>query len=209
MSITTLQRTINRTILTASLQGLRLPLTVVERVAHKDGDQPWPPALAFEAFEAEAKKLAGSLLRDEELVQQGRLQRAKVRELADAERLEAKAEAEREAAEARLEEKRAEAERQRQQAEAKAAEREAAVKREKAAKKRQVEKAVEEREEALAKTEELRERVLTAQERAAKRTRLAAEAEALDDKAEALGAARTAEVLEGALEAKRSQRKGA
>jgi len=207
MSITTLQRSINRTIINASFQGLRLPLTAVERVTHNSEEPAWPPAVAFESFEAGAKKVLGSILRDDDLVEQGRLLQAKVSELAEAERLETKAEITRQAAAAELAERQEAAQRQREEAEARAEERETALARETVAKKDKAAEEARKRQAAAAKAEELRERVLTTQERAAKRTRISAEAIVLDQKSEALAAAKKAEVIDAALEAKKAQRK--
>jgi hypothetical protein len=208
MSITTLQRSINRRLIDTNLQVLRLPLTAVERITNKTEVSDWPPAVAFESFEATAKKVLGSILRDDELVEQGRLLEAKVSELAEAERLETKADMQREAAAAELQQKQEAATRAREAAERKAEEREAALDREKAAKKRQVTETARKREAAVDKADELRDRVITAQERAAKRTRIVAESAALEDKSEALGAAKKAEVLDRTLQAKKAQRAG-
>ena len=61
------------------MQGIRLPLTAVERVARRGEDTAsWPPALAFERAEAAVKGFVGRLTRDEVLVGSANLQRAAV-----------------------------------------------------------------------------------------------------------------------------------
>ena len=73
--------TIPRTAVRATLLGLRLPICGVEVLTGQTGNASWPPAMAFEGFEAGMKQVVGSILRDEELVDEGRIQQAKVTEL--------------------------------------------------------------------------------------------------------------------------------
>jgi hypothetical protein len=61
---TTTNGTLPRVALTGYLRALRLPLTVVERVAGQTGNEAWPPALVFEGFEAAVETTLGSLLGD-------------------------------------------------------------------------------------------------------------------------------------------------
>jgi hypothetical protein len=78
------------TVVRTGLGVVRLPLTAVEVIAgHNQDGTAWPPSLAFESFEAAAKQVAGSLLRDDTLVQEGRLAQAKVAQLRKATELEA------------------------------------------------------------------------------------------------------------------------
>jgi hypothetical protein len=82
-----------RTVVRTSLNAARLPLRAVQAVAHRgDSDTEWPPVLAFESFESQLKQLTGAVLRDEELVQEGRLIQAKVGQLRKAAELETIAE---------------------------------------------------------------------------------------------------------------------
>ena len=200
---------ITTTIVNTTLQGLRLPLTAVEQIANKSGSKSWPPSVAYDSFEAEAKKVLGSLLRDDELVREGRLIEAKVRELADAERLEVKAEQKRMEADAQLEQRQAAAEATRQRVEKQTAQREQQLEQEKAERERKVREDTRRREEAAAKVAEVREKAVTAQERAAERTRLTEESAALAKRSEALAATKRAQNLDEALETKKAQRKGA
>jgi len=200
---------ITTTIVNTTIQGIRLPLTAVERVTNNSATASWPPAVAFDSFEAEVKKVLGSLLRDDELVREGRLLQAKVQELAEAERLEAKAEQKRQAADAQLEQRQETAKQARQRAERQAAQREQQLQKEKAEKERRVREEARRREEAAQRTAQVREKVVTAQEREAERTRLAEESAALAKRSQALNATKKAQKLDDVLEMKKAQRKGA
>src|SRR5206468_2327062 len=82
-------------------RGARLPLTAVETVTGQRGaEHPWPPAMIFETFEAGVKQVLGTILRDPELVDEARVQQAKLGQLRQAEMLEAEAELRRQQAEA-------------------------------------------------------------------------------------------------------------
>src|SRR4051812_30200932 len=78
------------TLVRTGLQAARLPLNAAESVLRR-GEQSgeWAPAIAFDGIEASVKRVAGSLLRDDTLVQEGRLEQAKVDKLRKAARLEA------------------------------------------------------------------------------------------------------------------------
>jgi colicin import membrane protein len=96
---------IPRTLVSTGLRGLRLPVEVVERAARVAGvdlDERWPPLVAYESFEGEAKRFAGTLIRDGELVEEGLRQRAKAAELRRSARLHAVAEGTRAKADAEL-----------------------------------------------------------------------------------------------------------
>jgi hypothetical protein len=78
------------------LQALRVPLTAYEAVARRgDADAGWPPAVAFDTFEASVREVVGRLLRDEQLVAQAHLIRVKVGQIRKAADLEAAAEGKR------------------------------------------------------------------------------------------------------------------
>src|SRR4051794_6505497 len=97
-----------RTFVNLSLQGLRLPLSAVERLTHHTAQEgSWPPAVAFEQLESTTRQFVGTLLRDDELVAEGRRQQAHARQVADALRLEAEAEQERLQADQQLADRRA------------------------------------------------------------------------------------------------------
>jgi colicin import membrane protein len=203
MQMTTIPRTLVRT----WLSGVRLPLTAVEAVTRHGGadDAGWAPTLAFETFKA--KSVAGAVLRDPSLVEESRLQTAKVRQLKQAIELEAEAETKRAEADARLEQKREEAEQRRTEVERQAAQREQALQQQKAAAERQVQEQARAREEAARKAEQVRQKSLTVAERDAKATRLAEESKALAKRRQAVSAAGTALAVEETLEQKKAARK--
>lgn len=196
-----------RTIIKAGLQGLRLPLTAVERVTNHADASAWPPAVAYEAFEAEAKMVIGSLIRDDELVREGRLQRAKVNELAEAERLQTEAEQKRQAADAAFEAREESLDEARARAEEQARRREQQVAEERAAKERAVREETERRKDAAARSAAAVNKAVTAQEREARRTRVAEESAAVAKRSQALNAEKRVQTLDAALEAKKNQRK--
>jgi len=198
--------TLPRTVIKAYLQGLRLPLTAVERITNADGSA-WPPAVAYESFEAEAKQVLGALIRDDELVREGRLQRAKLGQLAEAERLEAAADQKRQAADARLMERQASAEQARARAEQQASRREEQIARDKAARDREVLDEARRRERDAQRATQARDKVVTARERDAARTRIREESAALSKRNEALAATRQAHNLDEALSSKKAERK--
>lgn len=199
--------TVPRTAIKVGLLGLRLPLSVLERVTNNSDAAAWPPAVAFESFEATAKKVLGSLIRDDELVREGKLQRAKIEELAEAEHLEAKAQQKRQEADAELEQRRKSAQQARSRAAGQARHRKAAAEKEKVEKERQIREETRKREEAAAQAAELRDKAVTAQERAADRIRITEDSAALAARSNALDAAKAVQNLEADLEAKKAERK--
>src|SRR3954471_7133523 len=107
--------TIPRTTLRAWLAAGRVPLAVAERLFGR-GAEDWPPTLAYEGFEAGVKQVVGSVLRDEDLVREGDLERAKVDRLRKAATLEAEADLRQEAADEALEQRRSRDRQRRQEA---------------------------------------------------------------------------------------------
>jgi hypothetical protein len=74
-------QTIPRTVVRSSLRATRLPLNAAEAVFRRgDRETARAPASAVEAFEATVKRLAGSILRDDQLVQEGRMQEVRAAE---------------------------------------------------------------------------------------------------------------------------------
>src|SRR5205807_157549 len=135
MPITSIPRQLVKT----SLRSVRLPLTAVETVTGQRGaEHPWPPAMIFETFEAGVKQVLGTILRDPELVDEARVQQAKLGQLRQAEMLEAEAELRRQQADAEFAEKHETIEARRQRIEREADERERAIERDKAAAERRV-----------------------------------------------------------------------
>ena len=203
--------TIPRTLIKASLQGLRLPLTAVERVTHNVSDndqagQNWPPAVAFDSFEAGAKQMLGSLLRDDELVKEGKLQQAKLDELRRAASLRAEAQQTRAQADDQLLQRQDAADATRDRIEEQAAERERQVEQHKATAQHQVRAAAAQREDAAERVNKAREKAVTDRERAAAKSRIDAESAALETRKQALGAESDVQSIDAALEAKKARR---
>lgn len=180
-------QTIPRTAVRSWIAAVRLPLSATEVVVRKQGAE-WPPAIAFEGFEAGVKRTVGSLLKDDQLVQEGTLERAKVQQVRRATELEADAEAERQAAKARLEDRKESVHERAQRLERQQVQREATLEQEKAEGKRAVEAAAATREEAARKADAARTSAVAAQERNARATRLSAESEALQLEKQAVAA---------------------
>src|SRR5436305_11099109 len=98
MSTRTNVRNLPRTVIKTYLSAARLPLNAVAKANGQQGNEQWPPALVFEGFEASVESVLGSLLRDDQLLESGRIRQAKVAQLRKAAQLEAVAESEREVA---------------------------------------------------------------------------------------------------------------
>ena len=196
-----------RMMIKAGLFGLRLPLTTVERVTGNADAEAWPPAMAFDALEATTKRVLGSVIRDEQLVREGELQRAKLDELATAQRLETRAQQLERQADAKLEERVDAAEKRRQSVETEAAKRKREAEEQAAKREREIAQQTREREQAAREAEERRAKVVSVTEREAEKVRIREERDALAVKREALAASRTADVLEDAIEQKKAKRK--
>lgn len=77
-------QTLPRTALRLGVQAARLPLTAAEAMFGHHDDASWAPALAFDAVQGQVKETAGVLLRDEVLVEEGKVISAKVTKLRQA-----------------------------------------------------------------------------------------------------------------------------
>lgn len=200
-----------RTIVRRGLQSLRLPLDVAEAIARRAGadvDETWLPAVAYAGFEADAKRLLGSLLRDDELLEDGRRQRLRAAKLRQAMHLQAVADGTRDRADTRLEQRREAAARQRRAITEAATEAEHAVESETARARTKVERQAAQRRRAEAAVEAEREEVVEKVEREARRRTLAEEAAALEKErqaVEAKGRARALAEAEHELKERRRQ----
>ena len=199
--------TIPRTVVKVTLDGLRLPLTTAERIAGQAENPAWPPSVMFEGFEAGAKQFAGALLRDSDLVEEGRIQQAKVAELRRAVELEVKAEQTREQANAHLAAERERAERDRVQAEQQARQREQAIERDKRAAEQKVAAEAQRAEQAIDAVDRARQKKLAAEERNARLAKVEAESAALAKQRDAVASAEQVARLANAAEAKKAKRK--
>jgi hypothetical protein len=205
-TVTTQLKAVPRTVVGAYLRAARVPLTVAERLTRQQGNDQWPPALAFASVEAGVETVLGALLKDDALVDKGRLRQAKVAALRKATELETVAAQTRAAADQTFEQRREQAEVKRVAAERTAETREQqlereARQREKAAEQKAVKKAAVAREAAQAQ-----EKVIRRQERAAKAAALAKESEALGAAKQAVEAEETVAVIEDTLDGTKAAR---
>ncbi len=203
MEITTLPRTAVK----SALDALRLPLATIEKFAGQAENEAWPPALMFEEFEANAKQFVGGILRDQTLVEEGRIQRVKVSELRRSLELEVKAEATREQADAKLAQQHEAAERARLQAEKDAREREAEIARNKREAEVRVKAEAQRAAETVAKVEQAREERVAAADRAARLAKADAETKAIAKQKKAIASIDKVATLADAVETKKAQRK--
>ncbi len=199
-------QTIQRTAVRSWLTAVRLPLSAAEIVVGKQGSN-WPPAVAFEGFEAGVKRSIGSLVKDDQLVQEGTLERGKVEQLRRAAELEATAEQRREQAEARFEDKKETVLERNQRVQTEQQEREAKLAKNEADRKRAVEATARKKEETARKADEARRKAVDAKERQARATRLSAESTALEHEKEAVAAKGEVLDVDRALNATRTVRK--
>ena len=198
--------TIPRTAVKATLLGLRLPICGVEALTGQTGNASWPPAIAFEGFEAGVKQVVGSFLRDDELVDEGRVQQAKVTELRRAVELEVQADQTRAAGARELRERRARAKEERTKAEQDALRREQMIERDKRAAEQRVERELAEKAAAIEATAQRRDKRVTAVERDASLTRVEQESAAVARQRRAVQATKAASNAGDALERKKAQR---
>jgi hypothetical protein len=199
-------QTLPRTIVNTYLSAARLPLNVVAKARGQQDNEQWPPALAFEGFEAGVETVVGSLLRDDELVEAGRLRQAKIAQLRKAAYLETVADTKREQADQEFAQRREQAEQKRRAAERRAQQREQKVEQDAQQKKAAVDRAAAKKKTAARRTAAAQEEVVDRRERAATVQSLDREAKALQAQQEALDAAKTAEVIEESIEGTKEAR---
>jgi hypothetical protein len=172
-------QTIPRAYVTVALRTARLPLIALERVAHRETDDTWPPGLAFDDFESRVKLVVGSVLRDDVLVHQGRLEQARVGELRDAIQLETVAEQTRAEAEQTYKARTEASEHKRQEAVRRARQREAGVERQRREAAAKADAEARRREQQAQQIEQERKRVIAKKARASKANAIAKEKAAL------------------------------
>ena len=196
-----------RAVVSTYLSAARLPLNAVAKARGQQDNEQWPPALAFEGFEAGVETVLGSLLRDEQLAQAGRLRQAKVAQLRKAAYLETVAETKRRQADTQFVQRREQAEQKRQAAEQRAQQREQQVERQAQQRKAAADQAAERKKAAARKTAAAQEEVIERRERAGTLKSLDQEAKALKVQQDALDAAKTAEVIDESIEGTKEARK--
>jgi colicin import membrane protein len=205
--ITETVRAVPRTVVTSYLRVARLPLAAAEKLADQQGNDTWPPTLAFESFEAGVQAALGSLLHDEELTEAGRLGQAKVAKLREAAQLRTLAEVERAQASEQQQERKAEIAEQRKETVQKARERKQAIDREAADRERKVEQEAARKAEDVRRQQAEAKRVTDRRERASRLQALQTESKALGAAEQAVKADETVSVIDNALEANRQDRK--
>lgn len=206
MSITTIVRSVPRGLLDAGLSTARLPLTVAARAGRQQDNEQWPPAVAFEGLQAGVDLVVGSLLRDDELTERGRLRQARVGQLRRAARLETLAEQERAEADQRLNEREAAVEQQRERAATAARRREQQVEQVAQERARRTEQAAAGKAAAARRTKAAQDEALAREERQAALSALGEEAEALAAQQEAVEAQQTVESIDDAIEGSKADR---
>lgn len=197
-----------RTLVDGYLKVLRLPLTAVEPVLRRgDRNEPWPPALAFDAFGAQVKGWTGSLLHDDELSQEAEVDRARVTQLRRAATLDAEAQTRREEADRERAERDRAAKQEAEQARRQAEERKQQLESQAEADQKRVQEQTVERKEQVAKTERARKTKVDKKARTAETKRLAEERIALQERKSALEAEEKARGLAQATQAARARRR--
>jgi murein DD-endopeptidase MepM/ murein hydrolase activator NlpD len=196
---------IPRAAVRSTLWAARLPLTLAEAV--RGADPEWPPAIAFDALAAEVRELAGGMLRDDELVRAGRLQRARVEELRRAADLEAAAAETREEADEELRARRERDARQRASVERQTRQRAQAARREKSEQQAGIAAEAHRRKQAVRRAETATKERVAGEERAARLARLDAEDQALREERRAVAASGAAVDADRELEERKAARR--
>lgn len=207
MSVLDKVQSVPRTVIGAGLDLARLPVNIAARASGQQGNDRWPPTVAFEGLEAGVETVVGSILRDDELVERGRVRQAKVAELRRAAWLETVAERKREQADAELADERRKAAAKRKEADRRTAQRKQQVDREAGERKQQVKQQAARKSAAASRVKQAQDEALTRAEQAATDQALATEQRALADKQQALDAAETVTAIDDAIEASKAARK--
>ncbi len=199
---------IPRTVVCTWLRTARLPLDAVEAVVRRgEHDVGWPPAIVFDAFEATVKQLAGSIMHDHELTQDGRVGQARVAQLRKAVELDAVAEQRKTQADAEFQQRRQADEQHRHDLQRQADQREAALERERAEQKRTAAQERARKRQRAAQVEAIEEKIVEREDRAARTTRIAAERDALQHERDALAAKGRVSDVADELESTKAARK--
>jgi hypothetical protein len=199
--------TVPRLIVSGYLKAVRLPLTATERITNQQDNDQWPPSLAFERFEAGVETVAGSLLRDPELVGQGRLRQAKVAQLRKAAELDTRAVHEKKRADQRLRQRRKDVADKREETDQRAEQRKHELERQADIHERKVEEKAAKKTAAARQDKAAQDKAITREERAGKAASLAAESHALSTTKEALEADETVDVIDASIEGTEAARK--
>jgi hypothetical protein len=207
MSVMTNVQTLPRVVVEGYLRTARLPLTAIERVAKQQDNEQWPPALAYESFEAGVETVLGALLKDPALLDKGRLRQAKIAQLRKAAQLETLADTEREQADARLQQRQEQLEEQRRESERRAEQRKAELERQAELHERKVQAKAAKKTAAAQRSKAAADKAIERQERATKTAALSEESQALRVVKQALDAEETVDVIEDTLDGTKAARK--
>lgn len=199
---------ITQTLVNGGLSAARWPLTVAEATLGRGtATEEWAPSIAFDQFGATVKELVGSLTRNDALVDDGRLTRAKVAQLRHGMELEAEAAMRLDAAD-REHDARLEADDERREAVAtRAATRTRAADERRAAQERAAAEKLQRERAAAADAEEKARIAAAKRERAARAKRLEAERAALAEAKRTRAAEARVDQVSDSLEATKEQRK--
>lgn len=200
-------QTITRPVITTYLSVARLPLSAVAKVSGQRDNEQWPPALAFEGFEASVETTLGSLLRDDELLESGRVRQAKVAQLRKAAELEAVADSKRDLAQQEVRERREAAAAKSKKASQRAQQREQQIQREAQQREVAAEQKAAKQATAAQQTKVAQDKVIDRRERAATQQALAEESAALETQQKALDAAETVDVIDESIDGTKEARK--
>jgi colicin import membrane protein len=198
---------IPRSAVRLGLAATRLPLTTAEVVLGKQGDDAWAPALVFEGVEAQVEQVLGALLRDEVLVDDGRLRSAKVERLRHAAEAEAEAARLRDDADETFAERRERIEAEKAEADRAESERKAQIARDEAEAKRKAEAEARKAEREAAATERKAKQAAQRKARRSKAEALGAEEQALAEEQAATARARDAMEADAKVKATKAARK--
>ncbi len=207
MSTTTAVRAVPRAVVDVSLRAARVPLDVAGRVTGQSGNEEWPPAVAFDTFQANVESVLGALLKDEELQDRGRVQHARVAQLRHAADLRAVADQQRLQADRTLEQREQQVERVRQEAERRAEQREQEVQQHAEQRRTEVRQRTAKKAAAAHEVQQAQKKAQTQQERRARQQSLEREAEAVDAAKSAVEARETTARVTDAIEGSRAARK--
>lgn len=198
---------IPRTMVRTGLQAARIPLTTLEQMVHRDKEAQWPPAMLFDGWAAGVKQVVGAVLRDHELVDEGRLEQSKVLELRRAGALEATADERRTRADAEFQRRQERDQQRRDEVASKAAERAADIEREAAEKQRRAERAKRQKAAAARRVEQSTKQAVASSARRSTRKAISAERSALSTTRRALAADAKVAQLDGRIKANKAARK--
>ena len=197
-----------RVYVNSMFRALRVPLRASEAVLHRgDDERPWPPVIAFTMVEGGLKQAVGSLIRDDQLVHEGKLTQAKARELRQALMLGLVAEAQRNEAEDRYLARRKADEWGKAEADRRAGLAKTSAERRASARKQTLERQAEAMGEEDARLEEATERSLEKRERATRARQVSKERGAVAERRRAVATESAVAEIEEQIEASKQARR--